>query len=115
MMRPEQIHVFNSRKEVFSRDSVLQENIILNAVKSLDQWPLDKEVIVSISGGSADLVSPIIIGKEIRSEIEKDKYLVNKSDWEIIWVFENANASKPLIEELKQAGIGIKFIKKGGK
>lgn len=42
------IHVFESRKTAFKHDSVLQENIILHAVKSLQQTPT---IQVSQSGG----------------------------------------------------------------
>lgn len=43
----------------------------------------------------------------IREEIEKDKYLVQVENWDITWVFENADVSKPLIEDLKRAGIKV--------
>jgi adenine-specific DNA-methyltransferase len=45
------IHVFDSRKQAFSEDEVLQENIIFNAVKS---GPTPGKVIVSISHGPDD-------------------------------------------------------------
>lgn len=41
-------------------------------------------------------------------------YLVKKDKWEITWVFENADASGPLIEELEKSVITVKFIEKGG-
>ncbi|WP_028775528.1 hypothetical protein [Shimazuella kribbensis] len=44
----------------------------------------------------------------IHEEIEKDAYLVAKG-WDITWVFEKADASEPLIQELKKSGIKIKF------
>ena len=45
----------------------------------------------------------------IRDELEKDKYLVQVENWDITWVFENADASQPLINELKAAGIKVDF------
>jgi hypothetical protein len=51
---------------------------------------------------------------DLKWEIQRDKYLVNEEDWDITWVFENADASQPLIDELKNSGINVKFIKKGG-
>lgn len=45
----------------------------------------------------------------IREEIEKDRYLIEIEGWDITWVFENADASLPLIDELKEAGIKVEF------
>jgi hypothetical protein len=38
------------------------------------------------------------------SEIERDKWLV-EDGWNIVWVFEKSKPSKPLLEELRKAGI----------
>ncbi|TCS95886.1 hypothetical protein [Hazenella coriacea] len=46
--------------------------------------------------------------ERIRDEITKDKDLV-ADGWEITWVFEKADASKPLLDELKEAGIKVVF------
>lgn len=43
----------------------------------------------------------------IREELEKDKYLVEVENWDITWVFENADVSDPLLEDLKNAGIKV--------
>ncbi|OYD07741.1 hypothetical protein [Paludifilum halophilum] len=51
--------------------------------------------------------------EEIRWEIKRDAMLV-KDDWDITWVFEDAKASKPLLEALEEAGIKYKYIEKGG-
>jgi hypothetical protein len=54
------------------------------------------------------------LSKEIKWEVERDAYLVDEEDWDITWVFENAEASEPLKDALNKAGIKIKFIEKGG-
>lgn len=56
-MRPETIHLFDSRRDAFSQDEVLQENIIL-AARRADGWscgPDGKTVRVSASAGAGDL------------------------------------------------------------
>ncbi|SDX45542.1 Membrane proteinase PrsW, cleaves anti-sigma factor RsiW, M82 family [Marininema mesophilum] len=50
----------------------------------------------------------------IRSEIERDAYLVKRKKWDITWVFENADASEPLLQELKKNGLKYKIVEKGG-
>jgi adenine-specific DNA-methyltransferase len=56
------LHVFDSRTHAFSDDEVLQENIILHAVKPKDK---PSEVVITISTGAED-----------------DIFLVNKVDYE---------------------------------
>ncbi|EGK07664.1 hypothetical protein HMPREF9374_3664 [Desmospora sp. 8437] len=51
--------------------------------------------------------------KEIKWEVERDAMLV-KDNWDITWIFEDARASEPLLEALKEAGIKYKIIEKGG-
>lgn len=54
----EKIHLFNSRKDTFSRDKVLQETVILKTVKKrIDPKQI---VIVSSSVGSSDITNPKI-------------------------------------------------------
>lgn len=54
----DKIHLFNSRKDTFSRDSVLQETVIVKAIKS-DINP-KKQVTVSSSIGIKDIYEPTI-------------------------------------------------------
>jgi len=57
VMRPEVIHLFGSRREAFSRDEVLQENIVLRARRA-DGWAerLGPETAqISFSAGSRNL------------------------------------------------------------
>lgn len=56
-MRPEVIHLFGSRRDTFSRDDVLQENVVLLA-RRLRNWAQqldEKTVKVSFSSGTRDL------------------------------------------------------------
>lgn len=53
---PEAIHLFDSRKDAFREDSVLQENVIVKARKAKPES--GKTVRVSASGGIADLKRP---------------------------------------------------------
>ncbi|SMP01521.1 hypothetical protein SAMN06265361_101258 [Laceyella tengchongensis] len=53
------------------------------------------------------------LNDRIREEVAKDAYLVKEEDWDITWVFENANASKPLKKALTENGIKIKFVNDG--
>ena len=53
-MAPDCVHVFGSRKDVFSSQSVLQENIILRATKGAPS----KQVAVSTSRNAEDLHHP---------------------------------------------------------
>ncbi len=54
----QRIHLFNSRKETFDRDKVLQETVIIKAIREKID-PL-KEVIVSSSAGIKDIYNPSI-------------------------------------------------------
>ena len=57
MIRPQQVHVFGSRKEAFRRDDVLQESVIFFGERE-DGWPPGKPVeklAISHSGGVVDI------------------------------------------------------------
>ena len=54
----DKIHLFNSRKDTFSRDSVLQETVIVKAVR--EEIEPNKKVIVSSSTGLKDIYQPTI-------------------------------------------------------
>ena len=54
----DKIHLFNSRKDTFNRDSVLQETVIVKAIKS-DINP-NKRVTISSSVGIKDIYKPTI-------------------------------------------------------
>ncbi len=58
-VQPERIHVFESRRDAFSRDGILQENIILHARRN-DGWSQRRDdplVCLSSSPGAEDLVT----------------------------------------------------------
>jgi adenine-specific DNA-methyltransferase len=56
-MRPELIHVFSSRKDAFSHHDVLQENVIIKALRDDGWWRRDQDpaVTISSSAGAADI------------------------------------------------------------
>lgn len=57
LVRPTYIHLFESREDTFDRDSILQENIIIKAVREND-WPKNQNsyyVNISSSNGLNDL------------------------------------------------------------
>ncbi len=57
IIQPEQIHIFESRKEAFNRDDVLQENIIIKGIRA-DSWPklnVSHKLLISSSHGKEDI------------------------------------------------------------
>ena len=54
----DKIHLFSSRKDAFNRDSVLQETVIIKAVK--EQIDSNRQVLVSSSTGVKDIFEPSI-------------------------------------------------------
>ena len=55
MIRPTAVHVFGSRRDTFSRDEVLQENVVVCGLRQ-DRWHKNTEQIsISSSRGSQDI------------------------------------------------------------
>ncbi len=54
----DKIHLFNSRKETFNRDSVLQETVVVKAIR--EEIDPNKKVLVSSSEGIKDIFEPSI-------------------------------------------------------
>jgi adenine-specific DNA-methyltransferase len=54
----EKIHLFNSRKDTFTRDSVLQETVVIKAIR--EKINPTKKVLVSSSAGIKDIFRPSI-------------------------------------------------------
>jgi adenine-specific DNA-methyltransferase len=54
----EKIHLFNSRKDTFNRDSVLQETVVIKAIREIIDP--NKKVLVSSSAGIKDIFEPSI-------------------------------------------------------
>jgi len=54
----DKIHLFNSRKDTFNRDSVLQETVIIKAIR--EEINPNKNVLVSSSIGIKDIFEPTI-------------------------------------------------------
>ena len=61
MIRPTEIHVFGSRREAFSRDEVLQENVILSGIRRNRGRPTGNgaPLAVSSSRGVGDIGAPV--------------------------------------------------------
>jgi adenine-specific DNA-methyltransferase len=54
----EKIHLFNSRKDTFNRDSVLQETVVIKAIS--EKIDRNKKVLVSSSVGIRDIFEPTV-------------------------------------------------------
>jgi len=54
----DKIHLFNSRKDTFNRDSVLQETVVIKAIR--EEINPNKKVLVSSSIGIKDIFEPTI-------------------------------------------------------
>ena len=65
MIRPTEVHVFGSRRDAFSRDEVLQENVIVSGTRQnlRHQSKTDAPFVISLSRGVRD------IGESDRREI----------------------------------------------
>jgi adenine-specific DNA-methyltransferase len=80
MVRPERIHIFDSRRDAFKHEGILQENIILKARRD-DCWissSLPNKIALSASNGAGDInqsgnrILPLEIVLDIKS---KDRVL----------------------------------------
>jgi adenine-specific DNA-methyltransferase len=91
MMQPERIHIFESRKETFKKDEVLQENIILKARKFYNVSTIE----ISISNGVTDLKKPVIYSFPIRKVL----YSINN---DIVLRIPNSNQDIELIDIIEQ-------------
>ena len=59
MIRPSEVHVFGSRRDAFSRDEVLQENVVVSGMRE-DHWHArtpQPDLMVSASRGVADIAA----------------------------------------------------------
>lgn len=74
-VKPQKIHLFESRKEVFKRYGVLQENVILNAIKTSK---IPENILISESKGIPDEGEMIKIKNTTYDKIivEKDNDIV---------------------------------------
>ncbi len=93
-IRIEQVHIFDSRKDTFERDNVLQETIILKGVKSF-QNGMGKPVLITSSKGINDLSMPhskTYPQEQIIDLKSKEKILhlpVNDNEEEILNLFQS--------------------------
>lgn len=58
LIKPETVHVFESRIDAFSRDDVLQENIILKGKRQHKAYNSNAQVTISTSHGARDITTP---------------------------------------------------------
>lgn len=100
----QQIHLFVSRKDTFNRDNVLQETVIIKAIKKNEENP---QVIISSSHGLKDIDKPTIkyfSHNDLINLHSKEKILhfpTNDSEEAIMGIF------KSWTETLKQYNIQI--------
>ncbi|MCX6238042.1 MAG: Eco57I restriction-modification methylase domain-containing protein [Bacteroidia bacterium] len=93
-----QIHLFDSRKDAFNRDNVLQETLILKATQR-DNLKTDSIVTVTSTNGIKDLSSPRVKNypqDQIIDLKSKEKILhvpINDEEEEIIDLFRSWNGS----------------------
>ncbi|NOU47000.1 MAG: N-6 DNA methylase [Bacteroidales bacterium] len=93
-----QLHLFDSRKDAFNRDKVLQETLILKATKR-DRFDINPIVAVTSSKGIRDLSAPGIKSypqNQILNLNSKEMILhipVNDEEEEIIDLFQRWNGS----------------------
>jgi adenine-specific DNA-methyltransferase len=80
IVRPTHLHLFESRQKAFDRDAILQENIIIKAIREKKWEKSDKEYTVNVSSsqGLGDLGyynSRVVPLKEIIDMTSKNKFL----------------------------------------
>ncbi len=68
------LHVFESRKAAFSRDNVLQENIIIHAVKAAEK---PENVIISTSSGKphGEMIENQVPYRDVVSQNDPDQFI----------------------------------------
>ena len=74
MVRPLHVHVFGSRRAAFSRDDVLQENVILAGVRR-DPWrPADRraDLTISCSRGVNDVAAASLRTLPLRTALDQE-------------------------------------------
>ncbi len=109
MIRPQQVHVFGSRRAAFSRDEVLQENVILRGLRE-DGWSRrarNHDMVISTSAGVGDLGTPVRRVERLAAILDldsKDKVLrlpISSEDNEAIRIVDSWQGS------LKAYGMNI--------
>ena len=64
------IHIFESRRDAFSRDKVLQENVILHTIKETVETNSRNSVRITSSNGIEDLESSAVLDVPLSSVLE---------------------------------------------
>ncbi|OAT84767.1 Eco57I restriction-modification methylase domain-containing protein [Desulfotomaculum copahuensis] len=121
LVRPEHFHLFGSRRDAFDRDSVLQENVILRAVRH-DEWSSTERkysVSLSYSEGMADLVDVHTRQVDIHNIVNmksKDKMLclpITQKDEDIITAMHSWSGSLNAYKMEISTGPVVPFRAKG--
>lgn len=90
LMRPLSVHVFDSRRDAFARDEVLQENVIFHAVRD-DGWLANGyQFTITTSHGLQDIESPEVFVVPVGEALDlcsKDKTLSIPATEEEVAVF----------------------------
>jgi adenine-specific DNA-methyltransferase len=100
-MDPKQIHIFQSRKDTFNNEQVLQENTIMYAQKSLLK---DKDIIISSSSNECDYSERIVPKSIVVDNVFEDNIIripTSKYEDNIVRLFDSWN------NNLSQMGIQI--------
>ena len=73
MIRPTEVHVFGSRRDAFSRDEVLQENVILSGVRRLRGCRAEDvgSLAISSSRGVGDVGAPVRRMVPVRTALDR--------------------------------------------
>lgn len=58
LIKPNAVHVFESRVDAFNRDNILQENIIIKGTRQTEHYNGSTQVVVSSSHGARDIDAP---------------------------------------------------------
>lgn len=58
LVKPDTVHVFESRTDAFNRDDILQENIIIKGTRQIEHHDGNAQVAVSSSHGVRDIDAP---------------------------------------------------------
>lgn len=89
-VRPVSAHLFASRRDAFSRDEVLQENVIIDCIRQA-HWPAGCRLRITSSAGMRDIDEPEVFDLPLAELLDlrsKDKVLVLPGNADEVAVFD---------------------------